>query len=346
MSLDELRVACYLDAASAEDHLDHSAGFYSTVVSVWPMVQRMDEEAQWLNRVYGKSVERLHTNQFFAPPTQNHRGEATSTFHVMKEIARKRSPKSLAKINLLERLCMQALDGKISAKAFAHGCKKIAKESRVSNPIVDFMDDLVINQSDIRRSNKSQPEPMDFWNIKIPALQNQPQKKNAPRQKSAFDFTVPALANLAKGPGKKMAARHPHDNPAWRTQNNAWASLDRVMAKTTQMKRVRSAPHDIWNPHNPAWDYSFGQKRKTSTPKRAAKAPRQVDPFAAINNSLAVLDRASKQKPSRKSNHSTSRGSRAVFDPWAVRNPAFEKGKKNKADAHMSKIWKNVLGGK
>lgn len=305
---------------------------------------RMDEEAQWLNRVYGKSVERLHTNQFFAPPTQNHRGEAAATFHVMKEIARKRSPKSLSKLNELERLCMQALDGRISAKAFAHGCKRIAKESRVSNPIVDFMDDLVINQSDIRKPKKGPVRQTDFWNIKIPALQTQPQKKNMPRQKSAFDFTVPALANLAKGPGKKMAARHPHDNPAWRTKNNAWASLDKVFDKTTGAKQNRVAQNNIWNPHNPAWDYSFGKKQKRSAPQRA-RAVRQVDPFAAINNSLAVLDRTSK-KPSRKSSHKSQRSSRAAFDPWAVRNPAFEKGKKNKADAHMEKVWKNVLGGK
>lgn len=306
----------------------------------------LDEEAQWLNRVYGKSVERLHSNQFFSQPTQNNRGEAAATFHVMKEIARKRSPKSLSKISELERLCMQALDGKISAKHFAHGCKKIAKESRVSNPIVDFMDDLVINQSDIRKSNRAPQKQTDFWNIKIPALQTQPQKKGATRQKSAFDFNVPALSNLANGPGKKMAARRGYENLAWRTKNNAWSNLDKVFAQTTrQPKKTRMPVHDIWNPHNPAWDYSFGKNAKRVAPKHAAKAPRQVDPFAAINNSLAVLDRTSNRKPSQKSKK-TSRGSRAAFDPWAVRNPAFERGKKNKADAHMEKIWKNALGGK
>lgn len=303
------------------------------------MVHPINEESQWLNRVYGRSMEKLQSHSFFGfPPAHHQRGEAVATFSVMKEIARKRNPRSLAKLNELERLCLNALDGVISTKQFAHGCRRIAKEAAVTNPIADFMDDLVINQSDVRKQSKA-PKTNDPWASINRAFDSVQPKRKGPAPKSAFDFTVPALADLAKGNSKTKTKGYAN-NPAWQTKNNAWGALDNVFAKNAPPPKARRVlKNDFWNTKNPALDILLpNQHKKVSS--RPQPRMKQVDPFAAMNKALGSLNHSSKSKPSH------VRGSRRSFDPWAVRNPAFEKGKKNKPYAHMDKVWKQVLGGK
>lgn len=257
------------------------------------MVYDRDDETDWLLRVRNNSRERIHSARMgfgITPPLAQQKMEARANFSVMKTIARKRNPKVVPLLNQLEQLCIGSLNGTVSDKQFINGCRKVAKNAKVSDPVVDFLDDLVLNQSDIhpsRNLSHKPAKPLDIpnplANMKNPYFDEINQKKKKKRPVDVFgdnpaynyggkkvpfglDIKNPAFdKNFGKKSNKNNSGLVEPKNPFLDLKNPYLASKNKqpILRKVGVSSGKGSVKNfDPWSLQNPAFSDLKKSNRK------------------------------------------------------------------------------------
>lgn len=118
---------------------------------VWPMVFSFEtpqnEEAVWLRKVYHRSMDKIKFNFGYSEPFEKQRNEMRAHMGTIRSIARKKNPKVVSSLDVIEELANKRLSNKISDKTYVDGLIRIGKKHGLKNEIMHHLESLNFDKS-------------------------------------------------------------------------------------------------------------------------------------------------------------------------------------------------------